>query len=69
MKYANLKSCFSDPPVVSVTALSMPNLVVNEGGEANLECRYDSNPSSLKRVTWYALQNDGTIYIYNFDRY
>lgn len=42
----------TDPPVVTVTAESMPNVVVNEGGEVNLECRYDSNPSSLKRVLW-----------------
>lgn len=38
-----------DPPVVSVLPDSY---VVKEGGEINMECRYDSNPSSLKKVTW-----------------
>lgn len=39
----------TDPPVVSVSPSSY---VVKEGGEINMECRYDSNPSSLKKVTW-----------------
>lgn len=38
-----------DPPVVTV---SPPSFIVTESGEINMECRYDSNPSSLKRVTW-----------------
>ncbi|XP_031616824.1 hemicentin-1 isoform X2 [Contarinia nasturtii] len=37
------------PPVVTV---SPSNLLVTENGDIYLDCRYDSNPSSLKRVTW-----------------
>lgn len=47
--FTNNLNVLADPPVVTV---SPANLLVTENGDVYLDCRYDSNPSSLKRVTW-----------------